>query len=250
MRTWPWRLIQYSGTPVEGVWVTDRAEYTLLRARGMAGRANVGGNLHSYPDTSFVAAIAHHPAFGINGTFVGGDTNHSAFKQHGISRCGNDSVLPGRNPKTLGGLFYLTKSADARFPSDLIVFASSRAGDVSGTGYHGNAQNDANSTAAQRDGFFKVLPPTNIPKTEPDHGTSYTMTPGWSPSAPTSFDRRQVQSTWGYLNARYFKTVATTRFDASAKRQTIEQLKNMRLWDNYATDNTSAVTGVYTWRPR
>lgn len=249
MRTWPWRLVGYSGTPVEGVWIIDKAESATLRARGNAGRTPEGVNLASYQDSTFVGAFSEHPSFGFNGVFVGGDSNYSAFKQHGMTKCGVDSILPGRNPRSSGGMFYVTRTSDTRFPSDLITMAASRAGDVSGTGYHGNGQSLADNLLASRDGFYKVLPPSSVPTTEPDHGVAYAMAPGWSPTAPTVFDRRRVQSTWGYLNPRYFGTVAVTKFDASAKRMTLAELKNMRLWDNFAIDNTSAA-GVYTWRPR
>lgn len=252
MRTWTWRMISYSNTPVFGTWIVNEAEYKTLLARGFTGRADEGNFRVSYPDNSYVGAVSVHPSFGINGTFVGGDANHSAFKKHGTTKCGWQGILNGENPRSSGGNFYITRTGDARFPADLLTFAASRAGDVSGTGFHGNAQNAANSTtvAGARDGFFKVLPPTNIPTSEPDHATTYNMTPGWTPNAPTVYNSKMPQSTWGYLNARYFNTVATTRFDGSGKRMTVAELKNMRHWDNFYTDNTNAATGVYTWRQR
>src|SRR5262245_61396531 len=169
MKTWPWRLIGYSGTPVAGNWIIDQNEWSTLFARGFTGRTADTSNRYSYPDTSYVGAVAVHPSFGINGVFVGGDTNHSAFKYHGMTKCGWDQILPGRNPRSSGGMFYIARTSDARFPADLITFAASRAGDVSGTSYFGNAQNAADSLTAKRDGFYKVLPPAQIPSTEPDH---------------------------------------------------------------------------------
>lgn len=249
MRTWTWRLNGYAGTPIDGAWVIDKNEYSILFNRGATGRNVEAGNLVSYPDTTYIGGVSEHPSFGMNGVFVGGDANHSAFKQHGASPCGWQNIVPGRNAANCGGMFYLTKTSNGRYPSKLITFAASRAGDVSGTGFHGNGQTLADSTTAKRDGFYKVLPPTNIPNTEPDHGTSYTLSPGWSTTAPTVWNPKLNQSTWGYLNARYFGTVAVTRFDASAKRMKLADLKNMRHWDNFAVDNTNAA-GVYTWRHR
>ncbi|MBL9000376.1 MAG: type II secretion system protein [Phycisphaerae bacterium] len=250
MRNWTWRLMGYASMPMEGTLLIDKNEIATLRARGYEGRSNYSGNLFTYPDTSFVAGAATHPAFGMNGVFVGGDTNHSAFKQYGTSKCGNNSVIPGRNPRTSGGLFYVTKTSDARRPADLITFAASRAGDVSGTSYHGNGGSDASNLNNRRDGFYKVLPPTSIPSSDPDHGSTYTMMPGWTGSSTTRWNPRVMQSGFGYLNARYFNTVAVTRFDASGVRMSIEQLRNMKYWDNYAPENTNPTTGVYTWRPR
>jgi hypothetical protein len=151
-------------------------------------------------------------------------------------------------------MFYIQKTTDTRFPAELITFAASRAGDVANTGYHGNAQTAANLTTpvtAMRDGFYKVLPPCTIPASEPDHGVGYTLTAGWTAAATNNkWDPRSNQSTWGYLNARYFDTVAVTRLDASAQRLRLDELRNMRLWDNWATENTNPATGVYTWRGR
>ncbi|MGQ0627180.1 MAG: type II secretion system protein [Phycisphaerales bacterium] len=248
MRNWTWRLIGYAGTPVEGPIIANKGEFDTLAARGDSGRS-VTSNMASYPDTTYVGSVSQHPAFGINGVFVGGDTNHSAFKQHAMTKCGYDSVVAGKNPVSSGGMFYIEKSADARFPSSLITFAASRAGDVKQTGYHGNGSTAADLPAAGRDGFYKVLPPTSIPSSNPDHGTTYSMMPGWTLTAPTAFDPRRNQSSWGYLNARHFGTVATVAMDGSARRQTLSELRDMRKWDNYALRNTNPA-GVYTWRPR
>ncbi|MFZ4575017.1 MAG: type II secretion system protein [Phycisphaerales bacterium] len=250
MRTWVWRLAGYSAVNVAGQLVADKAEMETLWNRGFTGRSPESNGLVSYPDTSYVGGVSEHPSFGINGVFVGGDTNHGAFKQHGPTKCGFESVVGGRNPRTMGGMFYLTKAADARYPADLITFAASRAGDVSGTGYHGNGMAIADSLTAKRDGFYKVLPPAMIPNSDPDHGTTLSMTAGWAANAPSVFNARQTQSTWGYLNARYFGTVAVAQLDCSARRMSIADLKNMRRWDNFAPENTNPVTGVYAWRGR
>ncbi len=251
MRNWTWRLIQHARTPVEDVWVIDKRDQALFSARGYTGRTTEAGNLASYPDTSYPGAVATHTSFGMNSVFVGGDTNFSGHKLHGMSRCGFDSIIPGGNPRSQGGMFYARRTADVRYPSELITFAASRAGDVSGTAYHNNGRNLADSTVAanKRDGHFRVLPPTSIPSSDPDHAYGYTMTNGWSNMAATQWDPKANQSAVGYLNARYFGTVAVVRFDGSAKRMKIEDLRNMKYWDNYAGENTNAA-GVYTWRAR
>ncbi len=250
MRNWTWRLIQHSRTPVEDVWVLNKEDQKLFNDRGYAGRTTEGNRLASYPDTSYPGAVATHPSFGMNSVFVGGDTNFSGHKHHGMSRCGFDTVIPGGNPVSQGGLFYMRRTADVRNPSDIITFAGSRAGDVSGTAYHNNGRNAADSATAKRDGHFRVLPPTSVPTSDPDHAFGITMANGWSPTAPNTWDPKLPQSTFGYLNARYFNTVAIVHFDASAKRMKIEDLKNMKYWDNFAPENTNTATGVYTWRPR
>ncbi|MFO0830886.1 MAG: type II secretion system protein [Phycisphaerales bacterium] len=251
MRNWTWRLIQHARVPWEDVWVLNRNDQELFHQRGYTGRTPEAGNLASYPDSSLPGGVATHPSFGLNSVFAGGDTNFSGHKFHGMSKCGFDTIIPGGNPRSQGGMFYIRRSADVRNPSEMLTFAASRAGDVSGTSYHNNGRNLADSAvaSAKRDGHFRVLPPTSIPSSDPDHAYGYTMTPGWTNSTLTEWDPKQNQSAFGYLNARYFNTVAVVRFDGSAKRMKIEDLRNMKYWDNYAPENTSP-TGVYTWHPR
>lgn len=250
MRTWVWRLAGHHGVAPEAMWFENPRDVEAFRARGPAGRS-VNGQFVSYSDSSWVGAVATHPAFGMNTTFVGGDSNHSAFKLRGQTRCNNLRAVPGTNLRTQGGMFYVQRADQVRDPSNLITFAGSRGGDVSGTSWHSNATGLANSTnpTNARDGFFKVRAPLPHPVSGPDHGTGFSLEPGWASNSGTRFDRRQPESTWGYLNARFFNTVAVAKFDNSVERMTLAQLRNMRHWDNYAAENTNAA-GVYTWRGR
>lgn len=243
------RLIAYSGTPIEKGWVINASEYKALRDKGNAGRTDDGAGRSGYPDSTFYGAMSIHPSFGLNGIFVGGDTNHSAFKAHGTSRCGQDSILANANPANQGGKFYLTRLNEVQFPSDLIILGGSRAGDTSGTSFFNNGRTAANNLTAQRDGFYKIMPNALVPESDPDHAYGVTMVPGWAPNAPTVFNPKLPQSTWGYLNARYFGTVAISRFDGSANRMKLEALKPMKHWDNYFVRNTNSA-GVYNWRLR
>lgn len=251
MRTWTWRLIGYTGARMDDVFVTDPRDLEAFRARGLTGRT-VSANLATYPDNSFAGSVSVHSSFGMNAVFYGGDTNHSAFKQHFMSRCGFDTVMPGKNDRTYGGQFYVTKNADVRNPSELISFAAARAGDVAGTSYHNNGTDAGDSLSAPRDGFYKVLPPTSIPNTGPDHPSGTTMSQGWVGAMGPGgniYNARSNQSTWGHLNARYFGTVAVARSDASAGRSRLDELRSMRKWDNYVAENTNG-NGVYAWRGR
>lgn len=249
MRPWTWRLAGYASLSIDNVLVINKQDNADFRARGFNGRSPYQNNLFTYPDTSFVGAVATHPSFGMNTVFFGGDCNHSAFKMHGMTRCGWDGIVGDRNPSSQGGQFYRTKSSDVRFPSNLMTYAGSRAGDVTGTAYWSNGRNAAD-TGVIRDGFYKILPPTSIPISDPDHAFNYTMAPGWTASANTPFTSRTPPSQYGYLNPRYFKTVANTRLDASAGRLSLTDLKDMKYWDDFAPDNTHPTTRVYTWRAR
>ena len=56
------------------------------------------------------------------------------------------------------------------------------------------------------------------------------MSNTWDPLKPPSY--------WGNLDARHFKKVSTTSFDAHVEMQNLEQLRDMRRWSNYAnTEN-------------
>ncbi len=250
MRPWTWRLISYSGLPVEGAFITNKNEYRELWARGTAGRTQYAPGLFSYTDSTYVGGVATHPSFGMNTAFYGGDCNHSAFKHEGPNRCGT-GIIGDSNLPNQGGRFYVMHTSDVRHPSSLITFAGARGGDVKGTSYWGNGQNPANSGIV-RDGFYKVLPPTLVPRSSSvDHPGSMTQAAGWTvPANQNFYDPKLPPASYGYLNPRYFKTVAVTRVDASATRLSISDLRDMKNWDNYAADNTNPLTGVYTWRPR
>jgi Tfp pilus assembly protein FimT len=252
MRSWTWRLIGYEAQPVAGAYVINKQNFQDFLARGNSGRT-LNGNLASYPDTTYVGAVSVHPSFGMNGVFFGGDNNHCAFTGQGPTKCGYVGMMPESNSMGNGGMFYLTRVGKARFPSFLITWAGSRAADVSGTSYFANGQNVADGPGTIRDGYYKVLPPAIVPfANSADHqeGGNYRPAPGWTATATNDFyDPRSAPSTFGYLNARYFKTVAVTRLDASARRMSISDLRDMRNWDNFAVENTNSA-GVYQWRAR
>ncbi|HMN40805.1 MAG TPA: prepilin-type N-terminal cleavage/methylation domain-containing protein [Phycisphaerales bacterium] len=252
MRPWTWRLISYGAQPVSGAYVLSKADFQDFRARGSTGRS-VSAGMASYSDSTYVGSVAAHPAFGMNGVFFGGDNNHCAFTGQGRTRCGYDGMIPESNSAANGGVFYLTRTSKAQLPSQLIIWAASRGADVSGTSYFGNGQNAADGSRV-RDGLYKVLPPAVVPfSSSADHQEYGTVNlrSGWTAAASNNkYDASLPPSAFGYLNARYFKTVAVTRLDGSANRMTIQQLRDMKCWDNYAINNTNTATGVYTWRRR
>jgi prepilin-type N-terminal cleavage/methylation domain-containing protein len=252
MRPWTWRLISYSDQPVAGAFVMNKNDWSDFRARGNAGRS-VSGDKVTYTDSTYVGSVAAHPSFGMNGVFFGGDNNHCAFTGQGQTRCGYQGMIAETNQKNNGGIFYLTRASRAHLPSQLITWAASRGSDVMGTSYFGNGQTVADGPRI-RDGFYKVLPPAVVPfSNSADHqenGTP-TMRAGWSVAATNNtYDPTSAPSAFGYLNARYFKTVAVTHLDGSATRLKLSQLRDMKNWDNYAIDNINTATGVYTWRKR
>jgi hypothetical protein len=56
------------------------------------------------------------------------------------------------------------------------------------------------------------------------------------------FDPNQVPGSWGNVDCRYFNRATTGMFDGHAETQTLEQLRDMQKWSNYAraVNGTSA----------
>lgn len=200
-----------------------------------------GGVTNQYGSDFFQAAIAYHPAFGMKSTYVGGDYNNGAF--------GYADFAPGGNPNAAGGRFYVSRVDEARFPSTLITFVSSQGGDVrEGSWWSYGAQlpeNDSN-TQVNRPGYYYVEPPRAHPTINPgDRRVSgapmktYLMGSsggGWTgPSTDNAWRTRGVKpSHWGMISARHFSKSTVAMLDGHIEMLTIEQLRDMRRWANYA----------------
>ncbi len=121
--TYVWRLAPYMDYDLRGLYL-DKELLALLQANsGQAG-------LPKYP-------TAIYPALGINGAFVGGDTD--TFYAY------NPGVL------TAFGKFYVTRISEVKHPSRLIVFASART--------NGMLAADAYPGARMVEGCYRLEPP-------------------------------------------------------------------------------------------
>jgi prepilin-type N-terminal cleavage/methylation domain-containing protein len=217
----------------------DRATQAEFMLRPASGTNN-GSLFWQYYDTEMPVAFAWHPSLGYNGTYIGGAYPFGAFRGQGPNRPNhNDNYgdpTPSGNPRIAGGNFYIRLAGDVNQPSRLVMFGSSRGGDVSGTGYQSYGQTIPNNTP-YRPGYWMILAPNPSPygRPSPLYGapSAYTLANGWN--ASNTFDKNQPPGTWGMLDMRWSKKAVTTMFDGSVKMQGLEDLRDMTKWSNFAT---------------
>lgn len=187
---------------------------------------SITANFTSYASNNKLSAYIMHPSVGMNGVFVGGAYTHGAFRA---------SPTTAANPMQSGGRFYVTAMPDVRAPDTLMVFASSRGGDVitSSDFFSYGAGNPDFGTV--RPGYWLVTPPKAHPR---GRGTAFTPTSlggVWGSTTNNTFDPVRVPSYWGMLDARSSGAVMTVMIDGHSEAQTLTQLRDMRKWSNYAT---------------
>jgi prepilin-type N-terminal cleavage/methylation domain-containing protein len=205
--------------------ILDKATLRDFRSRQPAGTSQTyGGMTYTYYDAAtFPAAVAFHPSFGMNTVYVGGDYSFGAFRRNG---------LPGPNNRASGGDFYVREAYTVRQPSELIFYASSRGSDVREGFWHGYGMSNPDGQPV-RPGYFSVKPPRPHPTGRSGAPAPYSVGGGWT-NASNTFNRGLAPSSWGNLDARHFKKVTTVVFDGSVELQTLEALRDMRKWSNYA----------------
>jgi prepilin-type N-terminal cleavage/methylation domain-containing protein len=255
-KVWTLQLAGYLDYSLEGFQV-DKATLSEFRTRTTMP-TNMNGQYRDYPSNSYLAAVAWHPSWGMNGILVGGSYRHGAFW----------SGRPGGNYGVSGGDFYVTNLAKIKRPEHLLVYASSRAGDIFGGGAYwnyGDTDTAPPNGGTVRPGHWLVQPPrqmpsgsspwTSAPGVPPmNPPVAYTLGPtGWSGIGQTSnfFDPKQPPSTWGYLDGRNFRKMVSGQADGHVKMLNLEQLRDMTRWSNHArkVGNTPASDWVFERAP-
>ncbi len=207
-----------------------------------------------YNSDTYAAAISFHPSLGYNGVFVGGAFTHGGFR--GLKPCaqahpgdptqhsGYGHPTPAPNPRASGGLFYLTKASDVKFPSTLLTFGSARGGDVREGGFWSWGATSPNppTMATMRPGHWLITAPRMHPTVrsltyaDPTNlGMGWQRTGGATAKANAFDPRSTTVSNWGMMDMRWQNKATTAMFDGSVKMQGIEELDDMRKWSNYAT---------------
>jgi prepilin-type N-terminal cleavage/methylation domain-containing protein len=226
IKTYTLGLWAFSGNDLNTVMI-DKNTLAAFRTRPISGGAETyGGTTFTYYGaTSLPAAIAFHPSWGMNTVYVGGDYSFGAHRRSG---------RPGPNTRASGGAFYVTEAFTVRQPSELLIFASSRGGDVAESGAWHSYGASAPNSGTLRPGYFSVKPPTAHPSGR-SSGPSPVSLGGTPWSTSNVFTTRGTQpSTWGNLSARHFRKVTTAVFDGSVELQSLEDLRDMRKWSNFA----------------
>jgi len=113
---YPWRLAPYLNYDFKGLYLDERALSAIQN------------------DATYHYAISLYPSFGINGVFVGGDSD--------------DGFAFSPLYENLFGRFYVRSISQPKRPTDLIVFCSARSDDEF-----------APANLSLIEGHYKVLPP-------------------------------------------------------------------------------------------
>ncbi|MGH7134085.1 MAG: type II secretion system protein, partial [Phycisphaerales bacterium] len=125
-KVWTWTLAGAAGLPPEAIQI-DPATYADFRSRNSTYSPGWPSDVITPEQNSLQMAFAFNPTFGYNAVYVGGSYKHGAFRSYNSTTGG---AIPGVNPATSGGKFYLERGADARAPASLLLFASARAADA------------------------------------------------------------------------------------------------------------------------
>ena len=202
----------------------DKSTYAEFMSRSHAPtpRPDRGPNQQDYEYTTHAAAFGFHPSFGMNGVYVGGAYTHGGIQN--VSASG----VEGAQPISMGGTFWVRNAAQVDKTNKLIVFAAARGGDVRDGAYWSWGATQPNSGTI-RPGYWLVEPP----KAHPVGRGNFSLGNAWI--ASNKWDKNMTPGSWGMVDARYFDKVATSMFDGHVEVQSLEQLRDMRKWSNYAT---------------
>ncbi len=118
---WPWRLAPYFGGDMRALYVGEQGEVLSKLENGDHGE--------------FLYFASLFPSFGLNSTWVGGDSERMGFLPQ---------TLPNGQPNPLGR-FFVSRLAQFRHPQRVAVFVSSRTPSV--------------MEAQSKQGFFRVESP-------------------------------------------------------------------------------------------
>jgi prepilin-type N-terminal cleavage/methylation domain-containing protein len=219
---WPWHQVQLDPVTYADFW-------------SRPGETTPANGYTSYGAESYQAALQYHPTFGYNGVFIGGSYQHGAFRGPANA---DGITMPGPNPVASGGSFYVRQATAARYPSNLLVYATSRGGDVREGGWWGYGRTNPDSGVI-RPGYWLITAPKPSPAGSGGMNQGFTLDNGWHPAPLTSNtwdDRRPpTPSTFGMIWPKHFKQVVTGMLDGHVAMQTLEELRDMRKWSNNAT---------------
>ena len=226
-KTWVHHLRTWSNLPLDFFQLDGRTTENFRNRPKVGQPAPDSNEWTMYEGTdgqrTLQAAYGYHPSFGMNGVYFGGSFSHGAFRGQPFGQ------INTRPP----GEFYVKKLSDIRNSSKLIVFASSRGGDVAetpGTPFWNYGQNFPD-TGRVLPGYWLVTPPRNFPSTRSSTGAD-----GGAWNASNTFNALRAPSTWGNLDARHFGKVTTAMADGHVETLGIDELRDMTRWSNFATN--------------
>jgi prepilin-type N-terminal cleavage/methylation domain-containing protein len=170
---YPWRIVPYlSGSMATIYSGENRKKLTQLQSSSHA---------------DYVYSVTLYPSLGINADFIGGDQSEFPAAD------ANSTFGPGTT---------ITKIAEARNPSDLMVFMSARSTVV----------------GSSADGYFKITPP-------------YLRSRMWA----ANFSPTMSPDQWGFVAPRLNFRAVAAQLDGHAEAYDLKAMQDMRHWCNNAS---------------
>ncbi len=221
-KIWSWHFIGATNYALNA-WQMDKSTYSDFFSRPHPP-THPTPDTNDYGSDSSIQAFNYHPSFGLNGVYVGGAYTFGAF-----TNVHAPDYAPQANSHALGGNFWVTSSSQVDKPTKLMVFLSTRGGDTKDGGMWNWGQSNPDSGTI-RPGYYIAVPPKPHPTQRAP--TTLTLAGAWAPS--NKFDPNAIPSTWGMVDCRCFGRATTGMFDGHCEVQSLEQLRDMQKWSNYA----------------
>jgi prepilin-type N-terminal cleavage/methylation domain-containing protein len=196
-------------------------------------------NTYDSPTTLLPTAMAYHPTFGVNYTYIGGNWSDGAYP--GFT---NGTSIP-YVPTKLGHpakKFYVTHLHELNRTDRLIVHSSARGVDIGtsnfGENYYGRSPIPWNATRKVVPGFWQVTPPTGGGIAQGGGAVLFRWQGGNTQAAAAGFDANYKELTdpitWGYVHPRHFKRAVVSQADGHVAMLKLNEMRDMTRWSNYA----------------
>ena len=189
-KRYPFRILPYINYSYETLVIDKqlRADMTALPQDGSSR-------------TSREYAISYNPSFGMNTTYIGGDSQKGGFSIFSLARY---------------NMFYVTQIEQPNFPSQLMIFTTAR-------GVRANTQEEIVSGKHRIEGPWQIV------------GRSGRI-PTFGRWQATGWDPAQPPAAAGHVDLRHSRKCLIATFDGHVEAIGFEQLNDMRRWCNLATD--------------
>ncbi len=240
-KDWFWHLVAFSSIPYQSMQLDDRTKDDFMSRPVDPTPGSQPGWVRPGV-TSREAAFAFHPSLGMNGVFVGGSYSHGAFAGGNYGSATAPTNNPWR-PIPGTGKFYVARVTDCNNPAALMVFSSSRGGDVREAFWWSYCQT-VPDTGVIRPGYWLVTAPFAAPnqRGSGSFGGTASATPVAGNARPwvasNKFDPAAAPGAWGMVDARHMGKAVTSYVDGHADTAGLEDMRDARRWSTYATSPT------------
>ncbi|MCU0689015.1 MAG: type II secretion system GspH family protein [Phycisphaerales bacterium] len=238
LKVWPLLLSHYAAYDKE-LLVRNAVDREAFRTRGRGPGAGASTG-RFYPQSETIqAAYSFHPAFGMNAVYVGG-----AYQFGGHRSENRFGFADGANPRTAGGAFYVRRAGEVRDPSNLMIQASTRGGDVQQGSWWSWGASVPNSGTI-RQGYWAAMPPRPHPTGRGSATAGLALSGGWTNSDVNArMTATSLPGEFGNLRVNRRQEVLTSMADGHAAWDKLQDLRDMRRWSNFATEAN------WTFRPQ